>query len=115
MSDNTLLIEIISGLLASILLTTFYKLYRYFKKNSLCFINYDKESQEYIITNDKQEQILSINIDKLNKQNKLLQQQIEILQKSKSIYERNKLDKLIKYNEPNNDNLIDIELNEIKE
>ena len=69
----------------------------------------------YIITNDKQEQILSINIDKLNKQNKLLQQQIEILQKSKSIYERNKLDKLIKYNEPNNDNLIDIELNEIKE
>ena len=113
MTETSLIVEIIAGILSSILLATSYKLWRYFKKNSLCFLNYDTESNEYVITNDKQEQILSINLEKLNLQNEKLQQQIKILEKSKSIYERNKLDKLIKYQEPNN--IIDIELNEIKE
>jgi hypothetical protein len=94
--------EIITGIVSTILLAIIYRIYKYLKKESLCFMKYIENEGIYIVDNDKQENIIQINLNKINQKLEKLQKQHDILHKSKISYEQTLLS--IANNDNNNVN-----------
>ncbi len=110
MSDTTS--EIITGIVSSILLAIIYRIYKYFKKESLCFMKYIENEGIYIVDNDKQENIIQINLNKINQKLEKLQKQHDILHKSKISYEQKKLQTLLSIANNDDNNNVNINVNE---
>lgn len=110
--------EAIVGFVSTITMAVFYRVYKYFKKESLCMLKYVVEDGMYKIECDKQEHIIEFNLNKLDDKIKKLSQQYDILNKSKMSYEHIKLNKLLQFAEAQDrgpqitikkdDNIIDI-------
>ena len=103
---ETIEIEILGGFISSILLGIIYRVYKYYKKRSLCFLTYDNNENTYTIRNDREEHVITINMERLIQQKNKLEKDLEVLEKSKLVFNRNKLSCLLSGDD---NNIINVE------
>ena len=117
---NPYAIEIVSGILSSVLLGTIYKIYKYAKKNHLFFLDYDQGTSLYNINTDKQSKVIEKNILNLEKKIEAFSRSLSTLKKSKLKFDKTKLEEIlyivenferaITLNEVENDNEISVDI-----
>ncbi len=104
--------EIIVAIATSIIMAITYKVYKYIKKESLCFLEWVENDGIYLIHNDKEENIINKNLENINKKLEQFQKSYDVLHKSKISYEQKKLQTLLTIANNDDNNNVNINVNE---